>query len=426
MEKCEEAVAAEITSAAAAATESSAERGAAARTASSQSDAMTARQWLALAGLTCSAFVFNTSEFMPIGLLSSIAGGFGLTEAQAGMMTSIYAWAVMALSLPLMVFASRFEFKRLLLAVIALFTVGQFACAVAPTFELLVAARLLVACAHAIFWSIASVMATRAVEPEHGSLALSMVATGTSVAMVFGLPIGRAIGLAAGWRMTFACVGVVGTALAVYMAGIFPRIPAGERFGLRQLPGLFRNRALLTVYVSTLLVATGYYTAYSYIDPYLAQVARLDAGTATMALTVFGAAGLAGSLLFSRAYDAHRLPFLGTALAGLSAALLLLNVAAPFVAGIFGMLALWGACNTAFGIAFQAEIIRYTRPDEASVAVALYSGIFNLGIGSGSYFGGMVSTAFSLSSIGLAGGVLAAVGSVVCLVGLAHAGRTAE
>lgn len=226
--------------------------------------------------------------------------------------------------------------------------------------------------------------------------------------------------------MTFACVGVVGAALAVYMAVIFPRILAGERFGLRQLPGLFRNRALLTVYVSTLLVATGYYTAYSYIDPYLAQVARLDAGTATMALTVFGAAGLAGSLLFSRAYDAHRLPFLGTALAGLSAALLLLNVAAPFVAGIFGMLALWGACNTAFGIAFQAEIIRYTRPDEASVAVALYSGIFNLGIGSGSFFGGMVSTAFSLSSIGLAGGVLAAMGSVVCLVGLAHAGRTAE
>ena len=72
------------------------------------------------------------------------------------------------------------------------------------------------------------------------------------------------------------------------------------------------------------------------------------------------------------------------------------------------MLALWGACNTAFGIAFQAEIIRYTRPDEASVAVALYSGIFNLGIGSGSFFGGMASTAFSLSSIGLVGGALAA------------------
>lgn len=382
--------------------------------------AMTARQWLALAGLTCSAFVFNTSEFMPIGLLSSISGSFGLTEAQAGMMTSIYAWAVMALSLPLMVFASRFEFKRLLLGVLVLFTAGQVACAVAPTFALLVAARLLVACAHAIFWSIASVMATRVVAPEHGSLALGMVATGTSVAMVFGLPLGRAIGLAVGWRMTFACVGVVGAALVLYTAVVMPTIPAGERFTMRQLPGLFRNRVLVAIYVSTLLVATGYYTAYSYIDPFLAQVAGLDAGTATMALTVFGAAGLAGSFLFSRSYDAHRLPFLGAALAGLSAALLLLAPASALVPGTFGVLAAWGACNTAFGIAFQAEIIRAARADEASVAIALYSGIFNLGIGTGSFLGGVVSTTLSLAAIGLVGGVLAAVGSAVCLLGLVH------
>jgi len=373
--------------------------------------AMTARQWLALAGLTCSAFVFNTSEFMPIGLLSSISGSFGLTEAQTGMMTSIYAWAVMALSLPLMVFASRFEFKRLLLGVLALFTAGQVACAVAPTFALLVAARLLVACAHAIFWSIASVMATRVVAPEHGSLALSMVATGTSVAMVFGLPLGRAIGLAVGWRMTFACVGVVGAVLVLYTAVVMPTIPAGERFTMRQLPGLFRNRVLVAIYVSTLLVATGYYTAYSYIDPFLAQVAGLDAGTATMALTVFGAAGLAGSFLFSRSYDAHRLPFL------------LLAPAATLVPGTFGVLAVWGACNTAFGIAFQAEIIRAARADEASVAIALYSGIFNLGIGTGSFLGGVVSTTLSLAAIGLVGGVLAAVGSAVCLLGLARRAR---
>ena len=418
----EEAAAVEIASGAVTATGASA-AGDATHAVFSQGGAMTARQWLALAGLTCSAFMFNTSEFMPIGLLSSIAGGFGLTEAQAGMMTSVYAWTVMALSLPLMVFASRFEFKRLLLAVVALFTAGQVACAVAPTFALLVAARLLVACAHAIFWSIASVMATRVVAPEHGSLALSMVATGTSVAMVFGLPLGRAVGLAVGWRMTFACVGAVGAVLALYLAVVFPALPAGERFGLKQLPGLIRNRVLMAVYASTLLVATGYYVAYSYIDPFLAQVAHLDAGAATMALTVFGAAGLAGSLLFSRAYDAHRLPFLGAALAGLSVALLALNVAASAVPCIFGVLALWGACNTAFGIAFQAEIIRYARPDEASVAIALYSGIFNLGIGSGSFFGGVVSTTFSLSGIGLVGGVLAAAGSAVCLAGLARAPR---
>ena len=87
-------------------------------------DGITLRQWLPLVGLTCCAFVFNTSEFMPIGLLTDIAASFSLTEAQAGIMISVYAWGVMLLSLPLMVFASRFEFKRMLLGVLAVCLIG--------------------------------------------------------------------------------------------------------------------------------------------------------------------------------------------------------------------------------------------------------------------------------------------------------------
>ena len=93
-------------------------------------DGISLKQWLPLIGLTCCAFVFNTSEFMPIGLLTDIAASFSLTEAQAGIMISVYAWGVMLLSLPLMVFASRFEFKRMLLGVLAVFSLGQFLSAV--------------------------------------------------------------------------------------------------------------------------------------------------------------------------------------------------------------------------------------------------------------------------------------------------------
>ena len=109
--------------------------------AQTKQDGITLRQWLPLIGLTCCAFVFNTSEFMPIGLLTDIAVSFSLTEAQAGIMISVYAWGVMLLSLPLMVFASRFEFKRMLLGVLAVFSLGQFLSAVAPTYPILVCAR---------------------------------------------------------------------------------------------------------------------------------------------------------------------------------------------------------------------------------------------------------------------------------------------
>ncbi len=231
-------------------------------------DGITLKQWLPLVGLTCCAFVFNTSEFMPIGLLTDIAASFSLTEAQAGIMISVYAWGVMLLSLPLMVFASRFEFKRMLLGVLAVFSLGQFLSAVAPTYPILVCARLVVACAHAVFWSVASIMASRLVDTRHGALAISMIATGSSIAQIFGLPLGRAIGLAVGWRMTFAVVGGLSAIAVVYQAAVFPAMPAGERFTVKQLPELLKNPLLIALYAVTVFMATGYYASYSYIEPF--------------------------------------------------------------------------------------------------------------------------------------------------------------
>ena len=279
-------------------------------------DGITLRQWLPLVGLTCCAFVFNTSEFMPIGLLTDIAASFSLTEAQAGIMISVYAWGVMLLSLPLMVFASRFEFKRMLLGVLAVFSLGQLLSAVAPTYPILVCARLVVACAHAVFWSVASIMASRLVDTRHGALAISMIATGSSIAQIFGLPLGRAIGLAVGWRMTFAVVGGLSAIAVVYQAAVFPAMPAGERFTVKQLPELLKNPLLIALYAVTVFMATGYYASYSYIEPFLAQVAHVDAGAITMTLTAFGCSGLVGSWLFGRLFDGHRFPFLAITLSG--------------------------------------------------------------------------------------------------------------
>ena len=328
-------------------------------------DGITLRQWLPLIGLTCCAFVFNTSEFMPIGLLTDIAASFSLTEAQAGIMISVYAWGVMLLSLPLMVFASRFEFKRMLLGVLAVFSLGQFLSAVAPTYPILVCARLVVACAHAVFWSVASIMASRLVDTRHGALAISMIATGSSIAQIFGLPLGRAIGLAVGWRMTFAVVGALSAVAVVYQATMFPTMPAGERFTLKQLPELLKNPFLIALYVVTVFMATGYYAGYSYIEPFLAQVAHVDASAITMTLTAFGCSGLLGSWLFGRLFDGHRFPFLAITLSGVPVALLLMGPAASSLAAALAVCALWGCCATAFNVAFQAELIKHSPPDSS-------------------------------------------------------------
>ena len=155
---------------------------------------------LPLMGLTLSAFVFSTSEFMPIGLLTDIAQSFAMTPAEAGVMITVYAWMVGLLSLPLMLIACRMDLRRLLLLTLALFTIGQAGAGLAASFPALLAARIAVACAHSVFWSIAAPLATRLVTREHQPFALSLVAAGSSVAMVFGLPLGRVVGLALGWR----------------------------------------------------------------------------------------------------------------------------------------------------------------------------------------------------------------------------------
>ena len=377
-----------------------------------------ARELLPLLALTLSAFLLNTSEFVPIGLLTDIAGAFGLSESGAGLMISVYAWAVAALSLPLMIAASRVPPKELITTVLALFCAGQVASAVAPTFELLVLARLVVASSHAVFWSVASPFAVRLVSPERASLAMSMIVTGTSVAMIFGLPLGRALGLALGWRMTFACVCAMGLVALVGLLALFPRLPKGEPFTLARLPELGRNRPLLGIYLATILFSCGYYTAYSYVEPFLQQVAHVPSDLVTVALTVFGVAGLAGSWLFARLFDAHRRAFLSATMVGITVALLALASLTGLAAGPFVVCALWGASATAYNVAAQAEIIRVTPEDASAVAMSVFSGLFNVGIGLGSVVGGIVCDGPGIGLVGVVGGVVAAAGAAFCVTRL--------
>lgn len=379
---------------------------------------MSTRELLPLVALTLSAFLLNTSEFVPIGLLTDIARAFSLSESGAGAMISIYAWAVALLSLPLMLAASRVPPRALIVSVLAVFCGGQVASALAPTFELLVASRLIVAAAHAVFWSVASPFAVRVAAPERSALAMSMIVTGTSVAMIFGLPLGRALGLALGWRMTFVCVGAAAAAALAGLIAFFPRLEAGKPFTLDRLPELARNRALMGLYLATILFATGYYTGYSYIEPFLQQVAAMPDALITAALTVFGVAGLVGSGLFARFFDAHRRPFLTATMLGMAAALLLLLPLAGVPAGPFAVCVIWGVSATAYNVAAQAEVIRTTSQAATPVAMSVFSGLFNVGIGTGSIVGGLVCDAAGPAGEGLVGGAVAAAGALYCLVRL--------
>lgn len=253
-----------------------------------------------LLGLSASAFLFNTSEFMPIGLLLDISQSFGMSPGHTGIMITLYAWFVGFLSLPLMLATCRMAPKRLLLFTMALFVIGQAGSGLAVNFPMLVAFRIVVACAHSIFWAIVGPLATQIVPRGHQPFALSMVATGTSIAMILGLPLGRLIGLALGWRMTFLFLSFVSLLDMAYLWRIFPVLTQGAPFTLHDLPGLLRNPIVMGVSFLALLYAGSYFTVYSYIEPFLETVAHFSAQGITWTLVFLGVCGIGGSAVFSR------------------------------------------------------------------------------------------------------------------------------
>ena len=368
---------------------------------------MSFKNWLPLLGLTCAAFIFNTSEFIPIGLLSDIAEDFSTTEAHAGMLISVYAWVVMVLSLPLMLLVSKIELRKLMLSTIVMFMVCQLLSSFSTTYSMLMASRIGVACTHAIFWSIVSPLAVSIVPDHSRPLALSMIVTGTSIAMIFGLPLGRLIGLSIGWRTTFLCVGIIAFITAGYLMLCLPKVPNKGGFTLHNLPALLKNPLLIGLYILSLLVATSYYTGYSYIEPFLKQVAGLSDGWITTTLMIFGGAGIIGSFSFSRFYPKNSFRFMNTVLLGIAASLLLFRLSALLPATVIMLCAVWGMAVTAFNVALQAEIINYSPQNATSISMSIFSGIFNLGIGCGTLLGGYVCTYISIDKIGYVGGVVA-------------------
>ena len=340
-------------------------------------------RWLPLVGLTFAVFVFNTSEFMPIGLLTDIATDLNISEARAGLLISVYAWVVAIMSLPLMIMVSKMELKRLLLSIIALFVVSHVASAFA-----------------------ASPLAVRTVPDGKRALALSAIATGSSVAMVVGLPLGRVGGLYVGWRMTFLSIAIISALIFVFILMVFPKLQSRGKFAFKELPALLHNRVLLGVFIMSVLFATAHYTGYSYIEPFLGKVAAMAPDTVTLVLIVFGGSGMFGSIAFSKYYMSNRRRFMLAVTLGPALCMLLLQAAATGMAYILAVCILWGAMATAFNIAFQDNTIRFAPEHATSIAMSIFSGIFNLGIGSGAYIGGLVVSRLSIEYIGYAGGAI--------------------
>ena len=369
------------------------------------------RVWLPVLTLSLCAFIFNTSEFIPIGLLVDIGRDFGTSEAQTGWLVTAYAWVVAVMSLPLMLLASKMELRRLMLLVVGVFFVSHIFPGIASNYWMLLASRIGVACSHAIFWSIVSPLAVEVAPARRRSTALSMVVVGSSVAMIFGLPLGRILGLMLGWRMTFLSIAVLAGLVLICLMKLFPKVSSSDTVALSEVPALLTRRVLFGIYVMTPVVMTGNFTLYSYIEPFLAQTAGFSEELITWTLVAYGAIGLVASWLFSRYFDRQPRVFMMAALLGMTATLLIVKASTATALSVFALCLLWGLCVTFYNLTFQAVIIA-AAPKGTAVAMSVFSGIYNIGIGSGALVGGLVLTHLSIGSIGYVGGAITGLGAL--------------
>lgn len=227
--------------------------------------------------------------------------------------------------------------------------------------------------------------------------------------------------------MTFLVITVTALAVLIYLAFVFPKLASDASFSRDDLPKLLKNPVVISVYVLSVLFATAYFTAYSYIEPFLKTVAAFSDQGITSTLMLLGVSGLLGSFVFSRFYNHFRYGVIRAGLLGLVIPFLLWQAAAGRAGTMVATCLVVGCASTLFNVTFQAELIRHVPMGAAPVAMSIFSGIFNVGIGGGTWIGGQVTAHGLLPYIGYAGATIGLVAAVYCFTAYFHfLGRVGE
>ncbi|WP_042381424.1 MFS transporter [Streptacidiphilus melanogenes] len=347
---------------------------------------------LALLALAIGAFGIGTTEFVVMGLLPEIAGDYGVSIPTAGLLVTGYAIGVVV-GAPLMtVIGTRISRRTMLMLLMGLFTVGNLLSALAPSFGVMLAGRIVASLAHGAFFGIGSVVAAEMVAPHRKAGAIATMFTGLTVANIVGVPLGTFVGQAVGWRITFVGVAALGVVGLLGIAALVPDLPRPEGARLRRELAAFRNVQVVLAMAMTVLGFGGVFAAITYIAPMMTHVAGYSDGAVTWLLVLFGVGMFLGNLLGGRFADRRLMPMLYASLGGLAVVLALFTLTAHSRLLAAVTILLVGALGFATVPPLQKRVLDQAH-GAPTLASAVNIGAFNLGNALSAWLGGAVIAA---------------------------------
>ncbi|MCS7464006.1 MFS transporter [Paenibacillus doosanensis] len=364
---------------------------------------------LSLLCLTVGAFAIGMTEFIIMGLLPNVAADLNVTIPQAGQLITSYALGVAVGAPVLTLFTHSIPKKKLLVLLMAIFILGNALSTIAPTYGLLIAARILTAFAHGTFLGVGSLIAARLVRPEKRAGAVSMVLAGLTVANIIGVPFGTFIGQQLGWRASFGAITILGIVSLFGIIRFIPVIGQDKASSLMQeVKGLFHPQVLL-ILLTGALGCGSLFSVFTYITPMLENLSGFAEHSVTWILVLFGFGVTIGNILGGKLADWKLMPSLMVNFALLAVILSLLTVTIhhPVLAVI--TVFCWGVA--AFGImpGIQLRIMNLAHEAPMLAATSSHSAL-NLGNAAGAYLGGLTITYSELTSVPWLSAVLAVLG----------------
>ena len=352
--------------------------------------------WTPVLAVGLATFSVVTTEMLPVGLLTSIAGTLSITTGHAGLMISLPA-LLAALFAPFVVIASGgIDRRRILCGLLALLVIANLTSALAPNLMIMLAARILVGFCMGGVWAIAGGLASRLVPERAAGLATSIIFGGVAAASVLGVPLGAFIGDVIGWRWAFAIMAIFSALVLALHLAVIPALPVAGSANISQFMDQLGNRKIQAGLLLTLLLVTSHFMAFTFVRPLLIDVSGFDAQWTGAILFAYGIAGIAGNFLAGITAARHTTITLMVIATGLMLTPLLFITAGQSVTGGGAVLVFWGLAYGGLSVGLMTWMIK-AAPRAVEIAAALYVGVFNAGIALGAWAGGHIVDTFALT-----------------------------